>query len=265
MAQLKISPSRMNDSTLVADVDDGVVDLEQDLAAIFGIPQNTVISAALFEVVAAGLKSLLLQDAAAVPDAGHNFRRNGKGLQFYDGTKAQDIVQAFDKDRSAVAVENTVVPTNIYSITVPANTLGTDHVLEFDIYGFYSLLGLAEMLIEFLFGGTVAASIIVVGSSTEGVLDDFIALKATLFVDGATDAQKMYIRGEVGNIKLDPSGGTNHAGFRVADGPTSDVSHWTAALTKDSTSGQIFSVRVTFSAAAPTNRITRETVFARRM
>lgn len=84
----RLKAARMTDATLGSAIDNEVGNLEKALAAILGVPIDTDIASALCEVVAAGLKSLYFQDAAADPTTAGQIRRNGATVKAHDGTRA---------------------------------------------------------------------------------------------------------------------------------------------------------------------------------
>jgi len=82
---------RMTDATVGDQIDNKVSDLERAICDIFGIPIDTQISAAALEIVAAGLNSMIMQDAAADPALAGYLRRNATRLKFHDGTAARNL------------------------------------------------------------------------------------------------------------------------------------------------------------------------------
>src|SRR5262245_6184089 len=89
----QLKTARMTQATLGSQIDDNVGALEQAVADILGAPVNTDITNAIAEIVAAGLKSLYFQDAAADPTVNGQLRRNGTALKYHNGTSAIDITQ----------------------------------------------------------------------------------------------------------------------------------------------------------------------------
>ena len=69
--------------------DDRMRTLTQDLLDLLGLPASTDISGALLECVAAGLKTIILQDAAANPATAGHVRRNAARVLFHDATSAK--------------------------------------------------------------------------------------------------------------------------------------------------------------------------------
>src|SRR3990167_3454085 len=69
---------------------------------LFGIPDVTAIAAAGMAWVAAGLETIILQDAAAAPTAEGEIQRNGAALLYHDGTASRTILST----ASTVAVAN---------------------------------------------------------------------------------------------------------------------------------------------------------------
>src|SRR3990167_3434100 len=59
---------------------------------LFGIPDATAIAAAGMAWVAAGLETLILQDAAGAPTAEGEIQRNGAALLYHDGVASRTIL-----------------------------------------------------------------------------------------------------------------------------------------------------------------------------
>ncbi len=78
-------------STLDNDINAG---LKQPLIDIFGIPDNTNITAAVMTVNASGLDSVNFRDSAANPGAAGKLQRNAADLLFHDGTSAKVVALA---------------------------------------------------------------------------------------------------------------------------------------------------------------------------
>lgn len=87
----RLKTARMSNATLGSAIDDNVGALEQALADILGSVIDADISAACFEIVAAGLKSVIFQDAAADPAAAGYLRRNGAALRYHNGAAVCDL------------------------------------------------------------------------------------------------------------------------------------------------------------------------------
>lgn len=59
---------------------------------VLGIPNATAINNAFFEIVAAGLKSVFMQDAAANPVSNGQLRRNAADLLYHNGVVARSLL-----------------------------------------------------------------------------------------------------------------------------------------------------------------------------
>ena len=118
----QLKSARMTNSTVGSSIDENVGDAEKAVCDILGIPVDTNISAALFEVVAAGLKSIILQDASADPAVTGYIRRNGARLKFYDGTRAQDLVCIPGGGTNKVMFQQSAVPTGWTRVVDAGNT-----------------------------------------------------------------------------------------------------------------------------------------------
>lgn len=93
-AQLK--SARLSDSSPGITIDNELGNAEKALADILGIPINTDIAAALFEVVAGGLNKIILQNAAANPAATGVLLRNATLLKYHDGSAVQTLARLTD-------------------------------------------------------------------------------------------------------------------------------------------------------------------------
>src|SRR5262245_22512336 len=107
----KLQSARMTNATLGSQIDDNVGALEQAVCDILGMPIDTDIAAALFEIVAAGLRMVLLQDSAADPSAVGQIRRNGAALKFHDGTVVRELTQVWVPPGIIVPYGGSVAPT----------------------------------------------------------------------------------------------------------------------------------------------------------
>lgn len=81
----QLKTARLSNATIGDQIDDQITLLETAICDIFGAPINTNVSQALFEIVAGGLKSAYLIDAAADPTIAGQIRYNGGNLKFFDG------------------------------------------------------------------------------------------------------------------------------------------------------------------------------------
>src|SRR5438270_9490755 len=63
------------------------------LEDLLGIPDATLVSNAAFAFMAAGLKSMSLQDAAVDPTTAGQLQRNGSSLKWHNGTIVVDLTQ----------------------------------------------------------------------------------------------------------------------------------------------------------------------------
>src|SRR5262252_7400247 len=107
----QLKTARMTNATLGSQIDDNVGALEQALADILGAPVNTDITNAIAEIVAAGLKSLYYQDAAADPTVNGQVRRNGTALKYHDGTRVRELTQVWVPAGVIVPYGGSVAPT----------------------------------------------------------------------------------------------------------------------------------------------------------
>src|SRR5262249_12217111 len=115
----RLKSARMTNATLGSSIDDEQGNCEKALSDILGVPIDADISAALFEVVAAGLKSVYLQDAAADPATNGQLRRNVDKLRYKTSTAVEEIAFV----RTAIPA-GSVIP--FAGLTVPATWLLCD-------------------------------------------------------------------------------------------------------------------------------------------
>lgn len=122
--------ARMTDATFGNTIDDQMGNLEKAACDIFGMPIDTNIAAALFEVVAAGLKKVILQNAAADPAAVGELLRNAGLLKFHDGSAVQRL--AFYADFSALlASTSNAFGTRTVSTSAPSGGADGDIWLQY--------------------------------------------------------------------------------------------------------------------------------------
>lgn len=88
----KIDSATPADTELLSLGDDRIRELKQAILDILGIPDNVLINNALFEVVAEGLRTILLRDAGTDPTVAGQLRRVGNSLRYHDGAAARSIV-----------------------------------------------------------------------------------------------------------------------------------------------------------------------------
>lgn len=91
-----IKSNRLPGSSKGNQIDNKFAELEADLAELFGVPIDTAIAAALFEVVAGGLKKVIFQDAAGDPTAIGQLLRDGIVYKYHDGEDVQTLARLVD-------------------------------------------------------------------------------------------------------------------------------------------------------------------------
>jgi len=141
-----------------------------------------------------------------------------------------------------VDVVNTITETALYSVTIPANTLGTDGIIQQSITGDYlnNSGGNANLTIFVRFGSTLLytgpANTIGTAASRRSLLID-LKLKAT----NATNSQVLEIVTRLGN---GDTTGSNTTGFQTAFGINTS--------SEDTTADKVLQVTVQHSSAAAT-------------
>ena len=90
----RLRSARMTNATLGSAIDDNVGDLEKALCDLLGIPIDTDIAASLFTGSAAGLLSILLQNASAIPTIAGQLQRNNTQLLWHNTERAVELQPA---------------------------------------------------------------------------------------------------------------------------------------------------------------------------
>ena len=114
----QLKSARMTNATTCDTVPSNMSALEQAISDILGVPIDTNILNKLFQVDAAGLKKLLLQDLAGDPAAAGELARNGSQLKFHDGTAVRTVFTSANEKRVVKFIDQTT-----YSGLVPDSAL----------------------------------------------------------------------------------------------------------------------------------------------
>jgi hypothetical protein len=96
--------------------------LKTAIEDLLGIPDATSISAAAFEIIAAGLKDVRFQDAAGNPATAGYLQRNAANLAFHDGTASRNVT--FDTNTQTLSNKTLSAPA--FSGTATGDILLTD-------------------------------------------------------------------------------------------------------------------------------------------
>lgn len=113
----QLKTARTNDSEFGNTLDDTIGAAEQAVADILGVPVNTNITAALFEVVAGGLNKIILQNAGANPAATGVLLRNATLLKYHDGSAVQTLARLAD-----IAAPSNAAGVRTISTSAPSGT-----------------------------------------------------------------------------------------------------------------------------------------------
>jgi hypothetical protein len=165
-----------------------------------------------------------------------------KGTAFQgDGSQLTNLpaggIAALDKVTANTTVVNTAAETNLYSFSVPGNTLGTNNVLRLTIQiTDIDVDDGSNCVLRFKYGGTTLGSITIANSSGAARSDAKGFITLIVAADGATNAQ-------VGSMFFHAS---SFFGPNVGQG--------TSAV--DSTATQTLSVTANFNFAINLNSIT---------
>ncbi len=169
------------------------------------------------------------------------------------------VFTVLDRSTTTTSVANTTADTVIYSLSVPANTLGTTHQLRVTIGGTYeNSTGASETLrVRVRYGGTS------LWDDTTGNLTTSTSLRAwrlefVLAANASTSAQKLLGNFFIGHANTTTAGrgdiGTTLGSVTAYSAPV----YGTSAV--NSTLAQTLEVRVVHSGADPAEDITREYV-----
>lgn len=165
-----------------------------------------------------------------------------------------------DKTATTLTVSNTTTDTQLYGVTVPANTLGTSHLIRVSIGGTYTNNSGAttNLRLRIRYGGTTIWDDTVgatTGISTSGNNRAW-RLDFTFAAAGSTLLQEGY-----GSFIMGHAGGTN-TGTGDAGQTTGSSNGYEAAMyggsVVDSTAAQTFEVRVVHGAANANISISRQ-------
>lgn len=85
----KIQHQAITGASLPSTIDNDINAFKLAVLDIFGIPDNTNVSAAVMSVAATGLTAVVFRDAAGNPATAGHLQRNGVNLLFHDGTAAR--------------------------------------------------------------------------------------------------------------------------------------------------------------------------------
>lgn len=209
----------MSDATLGSTIDNHVSDLEIALGDLLGIPINTNIAAALFEVVATGLNSIILQNAAADPSAAGIIRRNGGILRYHNSQLVGSIPLFIDRQNPAVTVANSVAETELWNFVIPAGMLVTQGRIRATQYGqINSILPGAVLTLRFNWlGVSVVTTIDIVGGATTLRTNVRFRNVFELFMNGAQNSWRASLMGVMSVVEAE--GGNDHPGWNVSNGP----------------------------------------------
>lgn len=212
------------------------------LEDLFGVPDLTPISAAISEVTSAGLKSLILQDAAADPSSAGSLRRNGTTLVFHDGNGARGLPVLLDRDVSLQTVANTTGEVAVYTYSVPAGTLRATRKLRTTLLGDkLDTLGSVTTTIKAYLQSTLIGSQAM--TVTPHASRDLVKFSVEVSATGTTSAQIGLMELVLGAQGSAGTPGTSGA----AQGMTQAMHN---AMAVDTTSAAILTITVTHSTSS---------------
>ena len=213
---------------LPSTLDDQIRALKLAIEDIFGIPDATAIAAAGCEYVAAGLKNVRFQDAAANPATAGYLQRNAADLLFYDGTAARTLV--------STAATQTLTNKTLTAPTISAPVITG---LTPTVGGFTRDVSTASGTSTFAHGGSVAPKAVAFVSSSDGALINVAAASSVGFAVVGGAAYMTYVRADAitgRQLATDAVGGFVDASNHQVGRPTSaDATNVTMTWTKTGT------------------------------
>lgn len=122
----KIQHQAITGASLPSTIDNDINATKLAVLDIFGIPDNTNISAAVMSVAATGLTAVVFRDAAGNPATAGHLQRNGTLLNFYDGAANRILVS---RDLAETLTNKTIaIGSNTFSgTTAQFNTALSDN------------------------------------------------------------------------------------------------------------------------------------------
>jgi hypothetical protein len=120
----------------------------------------------------------------------------------------RQVVRVLDRDVTATVVTNTITETSVYSVSVPANTLGTFRRIRLFMRGEFtnSSGGNSTPTLKLKFGGTTIATFAPVLSSS--ATSRLWTLLANIIAENATNAQRADAESKVSTPIANGTAGT---------------------------------------------------------
>lgn len=136
------------------------------------------------------------------------------------------------------------------TIAIPANTLGTNNAIRFNVLVSNFQLDAGDVYIKLKYGATTIGQVAVLSdtlAATKGIISGYIV------ADGATNAQKGFLNVGITNQDVEASGAANVNISKL-------LGSITGTATEDSTTSLNLDVTVEFSSASATNTITTQAI-----
>lgn len=150
-------------------------------------------------------------------------------------------------DTNSVTVSNTTTETDLASFTIAANRLNNDSAFRLDAdLSDLDMVNNAVLTLRLYYGSTVVASVTITNNSGAAFTNYSGTVKGVLVADGATNAQKGFIRQFAGNGEF--------VGPSVRQTSTTGTGTGTAA--EDSTTALTFKLTAQWAAANAGNSVT---------
>ena len=218
------------------------------------------VSRAFSSFTAGALKTNATGVVSAAAPSTSGFVLTSTGTDF---TSQIAPITILDKSTTTTTVNNTATDTTIYTLSVPANTLGTNHMLRVDMGGTYLNNGgsASTLTVRIKFGPvpTVMYADATYSIGTGSTVKSAWELHFILAADASATAQKVRGRFEIGDNAAGATTGSGDLGTATAtrNGTMSPI-YGTAAV--DSTVTQTLLVTMQHSVANTSISIVREGV-----
>lgn len=246
----QLKSARLTNAVLGSLIDDEVGNAEKAIAEILGIPIDTNIQNKLFEVVAVGLRGIILQDAALDPTIVGELLRNADRLRYHNGAVVktvpyrEDLLITGDTATENV-VANTVAESSLFVLPIAANALGSNGMIHGSTDVFVSsMLNGAMLQLRFYWGGSMvyAPQIINLSGSTQSF---GISTLFRLHNRNSTGVQGLHF------ISHLPANTNNLLRFNLTGGGITNS--LVLGATKDTTLAQLLQFNVMWNSADPAN------------
>ncbi|MBR1146677.1 hypothetical protein [Bradyrhizobium sp. AUGA SZCCT0431] len=194
-------------------------------------------------------KYVTADDVSSAAGSGKIVRASGTALPALDAGSLTNIptaVISYDTTQASIGASSTAEET-VYSVAIPANTLGTSRVVDIrTIASQLTIINTATATIRFKYGSTTVATVVI----NPGATRDYVSILGQMFLGsaGTTGTQKF-------NVVL--HGGISETAnviYATGDGTASE----------DSTTALNFIITIQYSASDANNRWIKRLLVAKR-